>query len=657
MAKENIGPLVLDSPSSEESMQELKQRYDKSLHELRVHQEELHTQNEELRNAQAELSRAKQKFQTLFELMPVGYAVLDEHGVILEVNHCFTEFLGAPRNKIVQKSVIPFFEAQDQRLLPSSLKKAAQGQAVTVNGRIPHPDTSRMMELQFSPFEDYHDGREPLVNLIVLDITDKNRAETCLRESEERFRRTIEQAPYGVCILNKDGRVEYVNPAVCDIFVVDCTDLLGVKFSSLLKYQEQESFQKRFSYFYNKQGELHDEFKAVRRNGLEFDIFASSALFVGPDNKPRAALFIQDISERKRAEQEIFARQEQYRALFENNHSVMLLINPETGEIIDANAAACSFYGYSHKQLVTMRIYDINPMAKSALRSEMGLAVKEEKNTFDFQHRLADGSYRNVDVHSGPITVHGKQLLYSVIHDVTEKRKLEQAREDVERIMRHDLKSPLNSIIGIPHMLLEEGGLSDEQVMLIEAMQIAGYRMLNQVNSSLELHKIETGMFRFIPNRVDLVELFHHLLREMDDKASAREVLIEAFGNGLPLATAESVFSPADEMLSYSMFSNIVMNALEASPPGGVVRIDITTKDDVVSIQVHNQTPVPHAMREVFFDKYTTCDKPHGTGLGTYSAKLMAEAQEGSISFTTSEEAGTTVEVTFRSDSPQESGA
>lgn len=106
-------------------------------------------------------------------------------------------------------------------------------------------------------------------------------------------------------------------------------------------------------------------------------------------------------------------------SIFKKNQMSMLLIDPETGSIVDANEGAERFYGYTINQLKNKKIGEINQYDKLRINNEMHKALDDRQNYFVFPHKLANGEIRTVEVHSTPITRKGKKLLCSVIQDVT----------------------------------------------------------------------------------------------------------------------------------------------------------------------------------------------------------------------------------------------
>ena len=113
---------------------------------------------------------------------------------------------------------------------------------------------------------------------------------------------------------------------------------------------------------------------------------------------------------------------EPFKELFETSGVVIMIVDPESGRIVDANPAAVDFYGYTRKQLSVMNINHINQLPPDIIKAEMQKAKNEQKNYFEFPHLLADGTLRTVEVFSNAVNTQGHKLLYSFIHDVTDQK-------------------------------------------------------------------------------------------------------------------------------------------------------------------------------------------------------------------------------------------
>ena len=225
-------------------------------------------------------------------------------------------------------------------------------------------------------------------------------------------------------------------------------------------------------------------------------------------------------------------------------------------------------------------------------------------------------------------------------------------KEHVDRLSRHDLKTPLTSVISIPQILLDTHGLTEEQRGMLRAVEAAGYRILDMVNRSLDLFRMESGVYEFQPARVDLRALAERVISDLQPLARERDVRFDLKGDG-----AEPPMAMAEELLSYSMLANLIKNAIEASPRGGVVGIAVESEAEETSVAVRNSGAVPLALREGFFRKYASSGKKSGSGLGAYSARLMAEAQRGRIEMETSDDAGTVVTVRLETSRSSSSGS
>ncbi|MBU1003521.1 MAG: PAS domain S-box protein [Proteobacteria bacterium] len=134
-----------------------------------------------------------------------------------------------------------------------------------------------------------------------------------------------------------------------------------------------------------------------------------------------------DITDRKKAEIKMCESLELFSRIFEDSPSVMLLLDPTTGQIVEVNNKACEFYGYSRGELRQLNLSDINPLPAAELKNVLGLTRSRKLNHHHMRHRLATGEVREVEVHSGPVKILDQELLYSIVHDITESKQAEEA--------------------------------------------------------------------------------------------------------------------------------------------------------------------------------------------------------------------------------------
>lgn len=193
----------------------------------------------------------------------------------------------------------------------------------------------------------------------------------------------------------------------------------------------------------------------------------------------------------------------QYESLFENNHTVILIVDPQSAEIVDANPAACDFYGYGKSQLTSMRVYDINESSKESVNSELNKAKSDEKQLFYLKHKLASGELKDVEVYSGPINLNGRTLLYLIVHDITTRKEIEnvlkqqhddltQANKELESFsysVSHDLNAPIFKIINYAQLL------NDDYAQNLDGN---GLRFLQKITHECEkMHQLISKMLEF----------------------------------------------------------------------------------------------------------------------------------------------------------------
>jgi CheY-like chemotaxis protein len=216
-------------------------------------------------------------------------------------------------------------------------------------------------------------------------------------------------------------------------------------------------------------------------------------------------------------------------------------------------------------------------------------------------------------------------------------------RQDVDDMLRHDLKNPLAGAVGFARLLALDPALTEGQARRVHLIADAVMQALDIVNLSAEVFKIETGRHELETGAVPLAEILNHTV-ELARSAFAAKGLEIAF-DCPPSARAAPPFALGDSTLCRSIFHNLVRNACEAAPKGTRVSVELFDETPL-RVAVHNRGAVPPAVRGDFFERHVTSGKRGGTGLGTYSARLLTEAQGGCIAMRTSDEHdSTTVEV------------
>ncbi len=221
-------------------------------------------------------------------------------------------------------------------------------------------------------------------------------------------------------------------------------------------------------------------------------------------------------------------------------------------------------------------------------------------------------------------------------------------REDIERIARHDLKGPMTVFLNAPDMLQAVGSLNEAQAGILELLRKTTRRLMEMIHHSLDLYKMEQGTYEVKPAEIDVAKVMRDVLRETASLAVCRKVKCRLLVNEVEASEESTFIMPGEELLFSSIFSNLVKNAVEASPEESTVTVSMTNSSDK-TVRIHNHGCIPVQIRDRFFDRYVTFGKNRGSGLGTYSARVMARTMGGDLSYTSTPDEGTTLILTMGS--------
>ena len=274
-------------------------------------------------------------------------------------------------------------------------------------------------------------------------LQEKKSAESRLRESLRNLQAVVDTSPLAITALDLAGNVFLWNPAAERIYGWTEAETLG-RMLPTLPEGEEEAYRGFLADFAREGGTRTWTDLRRRKSGELIQAKIHAALLRREDSGEPYGIMavIEDETERIAAEAALAESERRFRAIFQGSKAIMILIDPDTGRLLDANPAALAFYGYSKKRFLSLRISQLNTLPEEEILAEMQRARSGARLHFDFRHRLADGKIRDVEIYSGPIEAGGKKLLFSVIHDVTDRHEAERALQ----VSQEDLRKSLERI-------------------------------------------------------------------------------------------------------------------------------------------------------------------------------------------------------------------
>jgi PAS domain S-box-containing protein len=280
---------------------------------------------------------------------------------------------------------------------------------------------------------------------VIQDITQRKTSESRLHSNYNLLRIAGEYALFGGWSYDLENQTLKWSDAVADIH--DMPRGYSPSLAEGMSYYAPGWQEKISKVFYDciERGTSYDEELEIitgKGNRKWIRTLAEAVIENGKIVKVQGAF--QDITKAKQAEKELKENEEKFRNLFDEHAAVKLIIDPDNGDIIDANKAAADFYGWTKDELKNMNISQINTLSKEEVQKELIKARTQPKIYYNFQHRKANGEIRDVEVFSSKISIQGKLFQHSIIHDVTEKI---QTQKKLNLLSRSVEQSPVSIMI------------------------------------------------------------------------------------------------------------------------------------------------------------------------------------------------------------------
>lgn len=375
-------------------------------------------------------------FESVIESSPISIIAINKKGKISLWNKAAVKTFGWEKDEIIGRSnpLIPDDHLTEYK---DKFGKVIQGaELIDFRTKRKHKDGCLIdVSISTSVWRD-HEG-----NIIggiaqIIDIAERLLNQKRIEESETRYRGLFNSIRDAILVTDTDRNIINCNPAFTEMFGYYLNDLKGKK--TITIYENEEQFLEFGKALKEHFGE--DRFLCTvnfkRKDGSVFP--GEIGVFYLKDTEGNIKGFIgliRDVSSKIKAESDLKESEEKFKNIFEENFAPMMLLEPDSRNIVDVNSAAVKYYGWSREEFLKMKIDEINTLPSDEIIEEMGNAKNLNRTHFEFRHRRADGSARDVEVFGSKIKIKNKDYLHSIVHDITERKLAEEAlRESKENL-------------------------------------------------------------------------------------------------------------------------------------------------------------------------------------------------------------------------------
>ncbi|MHB9041055.1 MAG: PAS domain S-box protein, partial [Melioribacteraceae bacterium] len=543
------------------------------------------------------------------------------------------------------------------------------------------------------------DGKELIgINGAVRDITERKLAEEVIQKNKERWQSLFNNSPNAIAVYQ---------------VVDDGNDFLFTDFNLTAQTTENltrdEVIGKRISQLFPGAEGLGflDIFRKVWQTGkteyIKSSFYKDNRIegwrenIIYKLNTGEIVAIYNDVTERMEAEIALRTSEEKFRSIFENHSAIKLLIDPDTGNIVDANQAAANYYGWTREELKQMNITRLNSLSLEDAINVMEQIKVNSKNHFELQHRLKDGSIRDMEVFSSKVEIGGKIYLHAINHDITDRiiaeKKLKeyqnhleelvetrteeldklnvdlkeqlQKEKELEMMLRkslgkekelnelktrfistasHEFRTPLTTVLAATEMIQRYGKKWSEEKYneYIDKIKKSVSYLTKLMDDVLTISRSESGKILYNPDMVNLYKLCTEIIEETRSNTDARHDFVFNF-------SMRKIKYHLDPNLIKFILTNLLSNAFKYSPEGGKIELSVSSKKDQIEITVADEgIGIPGEdmihLFEPFHRSANTVEIP-GTGLGLSIVKHAVELHKGKITVKSSLGKGTTFTV------------
>ncbi len=610
------------------------------------------------KETEQKLKESEEKYRIISENANDMISVINEEFRYEYINEeVYKKIVGYSNEDLIGKSPLDNVHSEDIKKAVKIWRTAVISGEGTIELRHKKKDgTWIWLEIRGKKFIDTNGEQKGII--ISRDITKRKIAEQKLKDSEKKYRHLFESSPYSIGLLDLDGNLIDCNTATNQFLSTRTKeDLIGKNFREIFSIKEKEKpiisiIEKNIISLLNSEILEPFEFPLIRSNGsIQWINFHISLIKIGDETLLQ--FIMQDITEKKKAEQNLKKSEEKYRRLHENSPNAIILTNTK-GIIIDCNTATEKIFGYNKKEMIGQNYTDAGIITSSHMsifkkRYEEFLKGKTLK-PIELQINKKDGTPRWINYQSSLIKLDEEILIQAILQDITEKKKaeliikeefkklkeLEQIRKDLVSRVSHELKTPLIPVISGSELLITtyEDQIGKDAFEILQMINKGGIRLKKLIEKLINVSRIEYNKLELEKDVYNLSELIMECSKDMKYLIEKRKIILN-------LDIPESLFLEIDKLKIEEVITNLLSNAIKNTPPNGKISINLQRQDNSAILNV-NDTGVGLTEKEmnVLFTRFGKIERYNygleyidikGSGLGLYISKEIIALHGGEI--------------------------
>ena len=474
-----------------------------------------------------------------------------------------------------------------------------------------------------------------------------------LEASDQRSRQLFDDAPIGMAVVALDNeKFQQTNARFAEMVGYSEQDLLGLTPLNITHPDDLAETQLLVKGMLRGTERCCVEKRYLRKDGGILWATRTACVIRDKDGNPRNFLMmVEDITERKRAEEAVREGQRKLEAALETNQLIMdnsqdvICTIDEGGRFVTMNEASHALWGFSPDELIGRRYMELVHPDDHQVTAEAASVILDTGKLSDFVNRYIrkDGSV--VSVLWSASWSASKKMLFCVAHDVTERARIEaalrDAKEEADRAnhakseflsrMSHELRTPLNAILGFGQ-LLERQNPTAQQRARVDHIMSAGRHLLNLINEVLDISRIEAGHLQLSVEPVAVAEVLEETLDLMRPLAADRKMELQ-----VDAQMEEALYVLADRQRLKQVLLNVLTNAIKYTAVGGRVAVSVEPSGPMATRVVITDTGAgiaPEKLSRLFtpFDRLDVEPSGvEGTGLGLALCQRLMHAMAGDI--------------------------